>query len=144
MEYRLRLVGERSYQANVRRCRSGQPATIAHEIGNPHDALALRVDVGGATVGYVPKASWVRDAVHDQGKTITARVDEVHEQNGSCGIVLIVELGPKGDVPSVAYSGRSKARASGGGQRRKAAAGGGGAILAMLLKSLFKSGRRRR
>lgn len=58
------VVGEASYQAALERICGGRTdesvdelveARLIHEDANPYDPQAIRVDIGGAAVGYLPR-----------------------------------------------------------------------------------------
>ena len=61
--YHQEVVGEASYQAALRvvagsgRVRVFAAARVVPEVGNPHDDQAVRVEMGGQTVGYLPRPS---------------------------------------------------------------------------------------
>ena len=92
--YSLGIVGESNYQSEIRRCRRGQGVEIIHEADNPYDELALAVvTTDGATIGYVPRGSWLRDAVHDEGKGCDAKIKSINTAgDGLLGVVLQVSL----------------------------------------------------
>lgn len=96
--YLLGIVGEASYQAQIRCCRSGQSVEIFHEPGNPHDSFALAVVTsGGETIGYVPRDCWLQDAIHEEGKGCDATIRSINTAaNGMLGVVLDVSLNTNG------------------------------------------------
>jgi len=87
-------VGVSNYQDAIRQCEVGERVYIAHDRGNPHDDLALRAETGGGQVlGYVPKSSWVRKAIHEEGRGATCTVGSVGAgPSGHFGIVLNIAL----------------------------------------------------
>lgn len=103
--YPLGIVGERNYQDAIVRCEQGEPVKICAEPDNPYDALALRVDsCRRETIGYIPKSSWLRDAVHEQGRGVTATIMDIKAGDGDFfGVVLAVTL-TDDDVPERPYS----------------------------------------
>ena len=49
------VVGVSFHQAVVRTARVGDPVAVVFEPDNPYDANAVRIDLGGATVGHLPR-----------------------------------------------------------------------------------------
>ncbi len=98
--YPLGLVGESNYQLHIQLCRAGDAVSILHETGNPHDDLALcAVSRHGNVLGYVPRSSWLRRAIHDEGRGVSARIKSIAGGKGAeLGVVLDVALceGPVG------------------------------------------------
>lgn len=93
-EYLVGIVGEASYQPAVRRCRAGQSVSIDPEPTNSYDPLALRVSAAGRTIGYIARDHWLQNAVHKQGKTLRATINEVTGLDRELqGIVLSVTVG---------------------------------------------------
>ena len=92
--YRVGLVGESHYQAAIRASRVGERVQICHERGNPHDAGALVVKSrAGETIGYVPRSSWLREAIVEEDRGVAARIDTIGSGGaGLLGVVLHVEL----------------------------------------------------
>ena len=61
-DYSHEVVGESHYQDAIRRIKASKDkpfhrARLIAEDTNPHDNLAVRVDLDGATVGYLPRAA---------------------------------------------------------------------------------------
>lgn len=61
-EYAQEVVGEASYQPALRALKASEEkpfhrARLVPEDNNPYDEQAVRVDIGGTTVGYLPRAS---------------------------------------------------------------------------------------
>lgn len=102
--YPLGLVGESNYQPAIARTVAGERALICREPDNPHDSLALRVENGdGDTIGYVPRSSWLREAIHEQGRGVTATVKSIEGGEGKAlGVVLDVTLSDD-DLPERGY-----------------------------------------
>jgi hypothetical protein len=74
----IRVVGVSFFQADVAGCSPGEVVTLCHEPDNPHDELAIRVETAtGKTVGYIPRDSWIRHAIHEQGRGASAVVASV-------------------------------------------------------------------
>ncbi len=92
--YPLGLVGESNYQAAIADTYVGGVVRICHELGNPYDELALRAENGaGQIIGYVPRNSWLRDAIFGSGRGVAATVREITGGNGqSLGVVINVTL----------------------------------------------------
>jgi hypothetical protein len=67
---------------------------ICHEPDNPYDELALRVDNDrGEIIGYIAKDSWLRGAIHDEGKGCVATIKSIGTgSEGLLGVVLDVTL----------------------------------------------------
>jgi hypothetical protein len=108
--YSVGIVGERNYQAAIRATSPGERAFVCLEDGNPYDDLALRVEnAAGETIGYIAKSSWLRDAIHDEGRGCAATIKSVgRAANGQdFGVVLDVTL-TDDDLP-VRYYGRAGA-----------------------------------
>lgn len=96
--YPVGLSGESSYQDAIRRGRKGQPVQVLHEADNPYDKKALVVLAeNGDRLGYIPKSSWLRDAVHDEGKGCRAAIRSVERGGkGLYGVVIEVRLDSDG------------------------------------------------
>lgn len=91
--YPLSIVGESHYQAAIRKCRPSDPVIFWHEPDNPYDDLALVVRTAeGDRIGYVPRGSWVRDAVLRDGRGASATILSI-QGHEFAGIVLSVALG---------------------------------------------------
>lgn len=105
MGYKVGLVGESNYQDTIRGCRPGQRAAVLHELGNPYDRDALVVTVGrGAKLGYIPKSSWLRDAVHVEDQGCKATIASINSgEDGALGVVIEVELDRMGYIDQCDY-----------------------------------------
>lgn len=92
--YSLGVVGESNYQREIAKCSAGERVFICHEPDNPYDSRALKVETSdGDTIGYVPKSSWLRDAIHEQGRGVTATIASIADGGkGLAGVVLSVTL----------------------------------------------------
>lgn len=93
--YPIGLVGESNYQAAIRDARVNEPVYIRHEPDNPYDDKALLVETGaGRTLGYIAKSSWLRDAIHDQGRGAAATIKSIGagEERSHLGVVIDVTL----------------------------------------------------
>lgn len=92
--YPLGLVGESNYQPAIRDTYVGGVVRICHEPDNPYDDLALRAENGsGQVIGYIPKTSWLRDAIFGSGRGCAATVREIMEGgDGMLGVVINVTL----------------------------------------------------
>ena len=91
--YPVGLAGESNYQAAICVCREGEPVRICHEIGNPYDEDALVVvSSRNETIGYIPKSSWLREAIHEEGKGCKARIHSIEGEREPMGAVIEVHL----------------------------------------------------
>jgi hypothetical protein len=91
--YPVGLVGESNYQEQISSCSRGERVYICHEADNPYDDLALKVETaGGQTLGYIARSSWLRDAIHEQGRGVTAVIKEIAGPEGRIGVVIDVTL----------------------------------------------------
>ncbi len=93
--YSTGIVGESHYQDAIKETSPGERAWICHEERNPHDKLALRVEnAAGQTIGYIAQSSWLRAAIHDEGRGCAATVKSVgNSADGTTlGVVLDVTL----------------------------------------------------
>ena len=73
-----RIVGVSHYQEALESCRPGQPVRLFHEPDNPHDEMALKVTTAdGKALGYIPRRSWLRSAIHEQGRGVSAVISSV-------------------------------------------------------------------
>jgi hypothetical protein len=95
--YLVGIVGEANYQPAIRACSPGQRVEIIHEQGNPYDADALAVlSSAGRTIGYVARDSWLRAAIHEEGKGCDASIKDIRGEGGKLGVVLDVALNGSG------------------------------------------------
>ena len=94
VSYPVALVGTVHYQDELTRRSAGDPITIEHEPENPYDEGALAaVGPTGEVLGYVPRDSWLRAAVLEQGKGCSATIEGLERAtNGLIGAVLYVTL----------------------------------------------------
>ena len=92
--YPLGLVGESNYQAAITDTYVGGVVRVCHEHDNPYDEFALRAENGsGQVIGYIPKTSWLRDAIFGSGRGCAATVREIMQgPNGMLGVVINVTL----------------------------------------------------
>lgn len=92
--YPVGIVGESKYQPAIRRCFEGDLVDLVIEAGNPHDPKAIAVvSRRGETIGYIGRDSFVRSAIHTQGKWPTARIKSISAgAKGQLGVVLNVDL----------------------------------------------------
>ncbi|MDQ2879587.1 MAG: HIRAN domain-containing protein, partial [Pseudomonadota bacterium] len=92
--YLVGIVGESNYQKEILRCSPGDRVEIVRERGNPYDDLALAVATDdGRTIGYIARDSWLRGAVHQEGKGCEATIKEIRAGGGeNLGVVLEVTL----------------------------------------------------
>jgi hypothetical protein len=74
----VRIAGVSFYQEALERCAAGEPVRFVHEPDNPHDELALQVvSMCGETIGYVPRGSWLRIAIHEQGRGVSGVIASI-------------------------------------------------------------------
>jgi hypothetical protein len=79
------VAGESHYQANIRRVAAvGKPVQLIPEPTNKYDRNAVRIDVDGLTIGYIPR-DIARVAQDDEWEAIIAAVNDQHD---TIGIVL--------------------------------------------------------
>ena len=107
--YPVGLVGESNYQRAISETYVASKVLICHEIGNPHDELALRVEnVDGKVIGYISRNSWLRDAIFGSGRGCAATIREVTKgANGTLGVVINVTL-TDDDIPERTYQPESR------------------------------------
>jgi hypothetical protein len=139
--YKLGLVGESNYQSFIRRCSVGERVYLVEEMNNPYDAGALAVTRdGGATLGYVPRDSWLR-RVAEEGKQTRLTVKSIADGgSGHLGVVLNVEVGVGSDPRVREYSppeANAPKRAADRAPNKPVLA----PIVGSLLKSLFRTRR---
>lgn len=92
--YPVGIVGEASYQPAIERCHKGEVSTLYRETGNPHDARAIVVkSFTGATIGYIPRSSWLHEVVHERGTGATATIMSLHT-GPPTAVVLEVKVSP--------------------------------------------------
>lgn len=76
--YFLRVVGVSHYQEALQETCAGEAVRFVHEPDNPHDEMALRVEnVHGQPIGYVPRTSWLRAAIHERGRGVSGVVASI-------------------------------------------------------------------
>lgn len=104
--YPVRLAGARSYQAAIGRAAEGDPVLILREYDNPHDPDALAVeDANAATLGYIPRDSWLRGALIDEGKGARARIETLSGgEDGITGVTIAVTLTADGPIGGRDYA----------------------------------------
>lgn len=92
--YPLGIVGESNYQEAIGQCHVGEKVSICHEPDNPYDSRALRVENDiGQVIGYVPKKSWLREAIHEEGRGVAATIKSIGATSeGVMGVVIDVTL----------------------------------------------------
>lgn len=111
--YMAGLVGEQHHAAAVNRCFVGEPVTLVHEQGNPHDAKALAaLSSRGERLGYIARDHWLRRAVMEDGDGCTAVIAGVDlGHRGFREVVLQVRLGGP-PVKAVQWSGETSTSAA--------------------------------
>lgn len=92
--YPIGLVGESQYQAAIAGCEAGELVRVCHEVGNPHDELALRCETReGTVIGYIARSSWLRRAIHEDGRGCAATIKNIAStENGMLGVVIDVTV----------------------------------------------------
>ncbi len=79
------IVGESHYQQNIGRVAAvGKRVDLVAEPDDPHDKNAVRVDVDGLTVGYIPRDKAKEAKANEWKATIAA----VNSGSKATGIVL--------------------------------------------------------
>lgn len=74
----VKVVGVSFYQPALERCAAGQAVRFVHEPDNPYDETALRVvSLTGETIGYLPRRSWVHQAVHERGLGVSGVIASI-------------------------------------------------------------------
>ncbi len=95
-KYPVVLTGHAMYAAALAALNPRDPVKIVHETGNPYDADALAVYGGakgeGGKIGYVPKDSWLRRAIIDEHKPVTAELIEVSRSDRGYNVAIIAAV----------------------------------------------------
>jgi hypothetical protein len=87
------LAGESNYQAAICVCREGEQVRVCRETGNPYDEDALVVvSSRNETIGYIPRSSWLRDAIHAEEKGCKAKILSIEGEREPMGVVIEVCL----------------------------------------------------
>ena len=96
-KYPTSIVGERSYQPAIKRCREGEPVTLMLEPDNPYDADAIAVvSKRGETIGYLARSCWIREPVLEEGKGCVATIASIQSGEKSIiGVVLEASICPQ-------------------------------------------------
>lgn len=96
--YPVTLVGTKSYQRAIAGVCEGEPAFLLHEPDNPHDDRAIAVVAAytgepGETIGYLPRDSWLGEALLDEGKGFRAQIKRLSRgDDGITGVVIEIVL----------------------------------------------------
>lgn len=95
--YTVRIVGVSNYQKAIIDGHVGDPVVLTPEPDNPYDPRAIAVfDDYGATLGYLPRDSWLHRALLDEGKIAEAHIAQIGDENGErkgmLGVALDVSL----------------------------------------------------
>jgi hypothetical protein len=99
--FEQRIVGVSFYQEALEGCCAGQPVRIVHEPDNPFDHMALRVEtVDGLPIGYIPKTSGLRIAIHEQGRGVSATIASVG-YGRSCQLGATLSIALSDDAPVI-------------------------------------------
>lgn len=92
--YSIGLVGEKSYQAQIAAVGEGEAVVLMHEPDNPYDERAIAATCHGDTIGYLPRDSWLADALLDEEKGCSATIKRLRRGGeGIAGVTLEVRLG---------------------------------------------------
>lgn len=95
--YAINVVGWAYYQNGIGKCRAGDRLELFRELGNPYDSRATVVKtVGGETIGYVPRSSWLQRVIHDDGCGATVLFKGL--ETGTPVIEVMVSSEPLGEV----------------------------------------------
>lgn len=99
--YPVNVVGESNFQDAIRTCRGGDAVALYRETDNPHDARAVVVKTSaGATIGYIPRDSWLQRVVHDDGCGATAAIKAVYRKPRAAVVLdVMVSADPLELVP---------------------------------------------
>lgn len=93
-EYSVNLVGESNYQDAILALSAGDPVKLEHEPTNRFDPNAVRAaDLGGRTIGYLERGSWLSDRIISGKTAIYSEVEIVtggEKGKPSRGVVLLV------------------------------------------------------
>ncbi|WP_328277714.1 HIRAN domain-containing protein [Sphingobium sp.] len=96
----VNLAGESFYQEAISACEPGQGVALIPEPGNAHDPRAIMVwSEAGEQIGYVPRDSWVADALLDEGDTLFAVIASMHGDAPMRAVVLDVFHAAGGGCP---------------------------------------------
>lgn len=96
------IVGESNYQDAIKRCKVGEEVEVVREPTNPHDNLALAVlSERGEVIGYIPRKSWLRKAIHKEGRNCVAHIISIAppEPGLPLGVVIDVFILDRGAKP---------------------------------------------
>jgi len=93
-KFTIKLTSYRNYQATIRLCRIGQDVLLIRELANPYEPGAIiAVDHDDFELGYVPKDSWIRDALHEPAARCKARIATIGEEvRGLLSLTIEVQL----------------------------------------------------
>lgn len=97
--YPVTLAGTKSYQHAIAGVCEGEPAFLLHEPDNPYDERAIAVVAAytgepGETIGYLPRDSWLSDALLDEDQGCHATIKRLPRgQDGITGVTIEVALG---------------------------------------------------
>lgn len=93
-KYSVAVTGERNYQDTIASIGEGEAVVFYHEPDNPYDDRAIAVSCHGDTIGYLPRDSWLTEALLDEGKGCSAHVSRLGRgAKGLTGVTLEVQLG---------------------------------------------------
>jgi len=98
-----------SRQAELARCRPGEPVRLVRQPENPHDPAAVAIiSARGVQLGYIPadRAVWIGSKI-DRGydvRVIVERVKGAHLSGATLGLVIRINM--EGDDPELPERGR--------------------------------------
>jgi hypothetical protein len=76
--YSIVLAGTSNYQDAIGKSQKGQRVDLIPEQFNKHDKQAVRaVTEHGRIIGYLPKDSWLKRLIFDEGKATHGRLMDV-------------------------------------------------------------------
>ena len=79
--FRCAVKGESSYQDNIRRVTLGKNVDLVPEPNNQYDKNAVRIDVDGLTIGYIPREQ-AKEAKENEWKAIIAAINSGSKATG--------------------------------------------------------------
>ncbi|NIJ37889.1 hypothetical protein FHR22_002592 [Sphingopyxis panaciterrae] len=92
--YRAAIVAEQHYDG-AEQCVIGERLWLRFEPDNPHDPDAIEViRRNGAKVGYLPRDSWLRRPILEDGDGALCTVVRIEENEGITHVVMAVTIRP--------------------------------------------------
>lgn len=92
--YSVGLAGTSHYQSAIRLATVGSKVRLKLKSDNPYDEEAIAVETSrGKKLGYVPKDSFLRDAIHVRQSRVAAVIHSIGDGGGGyLGVVVSVTL----------------------------------------------------